>query len=701
MKHGFAAIAAGVAMLLAAAPAAAGALPSDLVAHAADAGASSARSTPTAVDQQSVTTQLVALASGALDPSSRMSATVTATNRSTMDVEDAVLELALTERPLADRAALDAFLADPSSVESRLAAQEPESPVDQVSSPVATGGVSSEVEGADSASEAVGSTIAAGASRTFTIGASPDELGLPSGRWGVWGAVLTLRTPAGDVFVDAIPLTWQGAEVPQLDLSVLTLAEGTESSAATVLGAANIPGVASAVDPTLVTNAVAFDAGLVERETWRLASGSPDLTSLARAEQTSLMELALSLPAATNLASIGRARWLAVPAAIDATSTEAAAALGARATLALPDAAGYAELADTADAALVQDDDALVLVPDAGLTDALSQYRPGTEAAEARAIAESALLAEEVDGDPVLAVLADTWRPSSAEPSAVLEALMTAPWVQPLPVSDLLDTDPVDVELPANLATEADLPAEDVAALVGTLEDLTTLAHATTDPDAALADWGAELLGAAEVSLRDNPGVRDAAIAAALAQAETTLASLRIAESSDLNLLAETGEIPVTVVNDLDHEVRVRVDLTSFSPNLQVLEDPTITVPANEEQAALVRVEAVSSDNVSVSVALRSTEGAPVGEGQTFAVRVRADWGNAATAVFSVVLVLLLVAGLVRTARRGRRDTRAEPAPAPATAPDPEAENSDPFDEEPTDPGDAADPGGPERTARD
>ncbi|MFW7415367.1 DUF6049 family protein [Demequina sp. SO4-18] len=694
MNRAVAAIAASLTMLLAA-PAAAAAVPTDLTRHAADAVAGSSVPAPAAIERQAVTAQLVSLASGAIDPSSRLSATVTATNRSAMPVDDVVLELELTEEPLADRAALDAFLAEPGSVPSRLAAQLPEppdEPADQVSSAPEEGGLASDDEA--EAPETVGSTIAAGAARTFTIGASPDELGLPSGRWGVYGAVLTLRTPTGDVPVDVLPLTWQGSAVPELRLAALTMAEG--SSAATVLGASNVPGVASAVDPTLVTNALAFDSGLVERETWRLASGSPDLTSLARAEETSLMELALSLPAGTNLASIGRAPWLAAPAAIDAASTEAAVALGARATLALPDSAGYAQLVETADAALARDGDALVLVPDPGLSKSLAQFRPGTEAAKARALAESALLADEADGDPVLAVLDDSWRPSSSQPSAVLQTLMTAPWVEPLPVSELLEADPVDVELPANVAARADMPAEDVAALAGSLERLTTLAHATTDTDAARADWGAALLRGVEVSLRENPGVRDAAVAAAVAEADETLASLRIAESSDLNLLAETGEIPITVVNGLDHDVTVRVDLTSFSPNLQVLESPTVTVPANEEHAALVRVEAVSSDNVQVSVVLRSPEGQSVGDGQTFAVRVRADWGNAATAVFSVVLVLLLVAGLVRTARRGRRETRAEPAPAPDTAPDRDSENDDPYAE-----GADEAPAGPERTERD
>ncbi|MFN3866335.1 MAG: DUF6049 family protein, partial [Demequina sp.] len=520
--------------------------------------------------------------------------------------------------------------------------------------------------------------------RTITVGATASELGLPAGRWGVYGAVITLRTADGPIAVDAVPITWQGAPVPQLRLSVLSNASGTATQVSTLLQAANVAGVASAVDPALVNNALAFDSGLVAREAWRLASGSPDLTSLARAGETSLMDLALSLPAGTNLANVGRAPWLAVPAAIDATSVSAATDLGAAATLAQPGAAGFEELVDQADAALAQVGDSLLLVPDERLSATVMRYRPGTEAAKARALAESALAAADADGAPVLVALDDSWRPGSATPDAVLETLMAAPWVEAVPVSALLATEPTSVSLEQSLDVGFDMPADAVGSLAAELARLTELAAATTDEDAALADWGADLLRAANVALRDDPGVRSAALSAALATSGTTLSSLRIAESSDLNLLAESGEIPVTVMNALDHDVTVRVDLTSFSPNLQVLASPTVTVAAGEALAALVPVEAVSSANVRVAVSLRSPTGQEVSDQQTFAVRVRADWGNAATAVFTVLLVLLLAAGLIRTARRGRMDTRAEPAPAPATAPSRETENVE-LDEAPRD----------------
>lgn len=641
---------------------------------------------------EAVTARLVDFSPAVLEPSSRLSASVSARNTAATTIDEVVLELALTEQPLADRSALATFLDDPRSFPTRVAVQEPESATDP--------GDASDSD--DEASpEPAGMSIAPGSTRTLTVGASPAELGMPSGQWGVYGAVLTLRTADGAIAVDALPITWQGAPVPELGLSVIAQAEGDEDRVAALLGASNVPGVTSAFDPTVVTNAMAFDAGLVGRETWRLASGSPDLTSLAHAGDTTLLDFSLALHPRTNLASIGNAPWLAVPAALDASSIAAAADHGAGAALALPDAAGFAELAAAAGATVADANDTRILVPDADLSAAVAQYRPGTAAAPARVIAESALLAEEAAGAPVLVALGEGWQPSSGEPSGSLEALMMAPWIDPVPLSELLDADATSVELPTTLAAESDLPAADVEALTDQLDDLSRLASAATSPDSALADWGSRLLAATAVELRANPGVRSAIVTGVLSDAQDTMGSLRIAESSDLNLLAETGEIPITVVNGLEHDVSVAVDLTSFSPNLQVLETPTITVAAGEEHAALVPVEAVSSANVRVAVVLRGAEGAAVSDSQSFAVRVRADWGNAATAVFSVLLVLLLAAGLIRTARRGRKDTRAKPAPAPPLAPDGDNENvglasPGPAGEDSEPPGDSEQPSDPE-----
>jgi hypothetical protein len=126
--------------------------------------------------------------------------------------------------------------------------------------------------------------------------------------------------------------------------------------------------------------------------------------------------------------------------------------------------------------------------------------------------------------------------------------------------------------------------------------------------------------------------------------------------------VSSSGNVPVTVRNDLETGVAVVVVMTSRSPSLIIDAQPVATVPAGTEQTVLVPITAVSSGDVLVTVALRSEDGATLAVAETLKVRVRAEWGNVATGVATAALVILLVAGVWRTIRRGRRDTRTGPS---------------------------------------
>jgi hypothetical protein len=70
---------------------------------------------------------------------------------------------------------------------------------------------------------------------------------------------------------------------------------------------------------------------------------------------------------------------------------------------------------------------------------------------------------------------------------------------------------------------------------------------------------------------------------------------------------------------------------------------------------------------VSVSVELLTPDGRSVGTPADLRVRARPDWENVGTAVVAGGLALLLVVGLVRTVRRGRRMDPDTPLPEEET----------------------------------
>jgi len=172
---------------------------------------------------------------------------------------------------------------------------------------------------------------------------------------------------------------------------------------------------------------------------------------------------------------------------------------------------------------------------------------------------------------------------------------------------------------------------------------------------------GLSLLSAVSSTARGNHDLQEAAYRAAAATVDAALNGVDIVRNSDVNLIATSGEVPITVRNGLAVDSTVTVVMRSTSPNLQVRDRPSVAVPAGGEATAMIPVEAVSSANVNLSVWLINSDGDPVSEPQAFTMRVRADWGSAATAAFTGLLVLVLIGGIIRTIRRGRKDTRTGP----------------------------------------
>ncbi|WP_084039005.1 DUF6049 family protein [Demequina sp. NBRC 110053] len=628
-----------------------------------------------------VTGQLEGFGPEVVAPGRALSASVTVSNSAATPANDIWVELWATSQPLASADALADFLDSPHEESLRLVGQSPEVVEDETGGP---GQDDSDGEPSATDQEAqeqdeeppdpTGLTIPADSSSPVMVTAAAADLDLPADEWGIYGVVVQVRAGDEVIPVDALPFTWTGDGVPPLEVAILAQATGSPTRVESVLTASAVDGVAVAVDPTTLTNATVIDQGLVTREVLRVAAGTPDVTSLAHAGDEQILAQALAMPAGASVGGLDRAPWVSFPAAVDRSTVAFTANHGAAGAVAMPSAAGFEEAAEPG-VAVVDDGSGPVLVADPTLSETLEEYRPGTPAASATLVALSALAAAASDGEPLLIApgtgwqLGPGWQQDDGSPSASLRALVRAPWVTVVAVADLLDSAASPAELAPTLAADTDLPPSAISALGDRMESLRTLATAAERPEAALAEWADPVVRAVPQAMRDLPDARQLQVDEAIAEADATLSALRIAESSDLNLLADSGDVPITVVNDLDWAMTTTVDLSSLSPSLVVQDRPVVTVPARQELAVPVTVEAVSSGNVSVTAVLRTTSGSPLSEAQQFDVRVRADWGTAATAVFSVLLVLLLIAGLVRTIRRGRADTRTSPRPAPATAP--------------------------------
>ncbi len=605
-------------------------------------------------DDAGLTGQLRSLSPAVLSGSGTIAASITARNTGDEPLEGVQVALSLTDAPLESTDDLAAFLDDPSDAATTEVARAPEADpdADQDTPEEATDDDADEAE-----EEALpGITLEPSAAASMSIGADAADLGLPEDEWGVYGVEISLESPDGSVHVAAGAITWADAEVPGIDVAVLALAEGSALDVASTLEDTALDGVAVAVDPTVLTNAMVLDHGLLEREVLRLPAGSPDLASLAHGGGGELYDFAVDRPSSSTVLTTGSMPLLAPLPVADDASVALAEQSGALASLVVPGTVGADALEGTVN--VTGDSSLPIVAPDRVLTEIIAAASPDPAV-------EGALLAASALSDNQVLVSVGGDGAVTGRMSHLIETLLDAPWVTPISMTDLaVSTDITEASLPETAGEDADLAADDVARLASRYANLTTLSTIVDRPADAMDEWAAGLVAGVSTQGRTASALREGAFTTALAGADATLGAVTIAEGSDLNLLADSGDVPITVMNGLDRDVSVVVEMGSNSPNLIVEDSPTVSVGAGLEATALVPVSAVSTANVTVVVGLESTDGEAISPLQTFDIRVRADWGTAGAAIFTALLVLLLIAGVIRTIRRGRKDTRLAPSQA-------------------------------------
>lgn len=583
-----------------------------------------------------------------------VAATLGLTNASPYPVPKAAASLSITKRPLTSRADLAAFYEDPRAAPMRklksVAIGVPD--LDEDDEPLGTG------------------TLAGNASAQVRVAASSKDLSLPRGTAGVYGVIASYRIGGTTVVVDAMALTWHDAEVDPLPVTAIATVSGQPARASALLAGADVPGVSLLVDPTSLTAAAPTDV-LRSHELYMLPATNPDVPSLAHAGDTELIDFALDQSRTRDWSTVADSPWVALSPVADQSVAGWAAGGGAVATLFDREAAQVTPKLPVTDGrvppvvtvTIADDKQAPLVVPDAYLSDLIATFRPGDPAGPSRIVAETALLAFAGDGTQGIVASPGLGLVVPDEgPSANLEALMVGPWVAPRNLADAL-SDPgiVPVKLPKAADVAQDLPVDNVHALADRLSGLAVLSQTANNPNMVLVPGGNSLLSGVSASVRGDAERQAAGFAAAITAVDATLGAVGIVQSSDVNLIATSGEVPFTVRNDLDVDSTVTVVMRSTSPNLRVRDRPVVTVPAGGETTAMVPVEAVSSANVALKVWLVNADGDAVSAPQDFTMRVRADWGNAATAVFTGLLVLVLIGGIIRTIRRGRKDTRTGP----------------------------------------
>ena len=662
-------------------------------------------------DATAVSVTITAVTPQILRPGDDLTVTATATNTSTQTIQQPRAAVLLSRTSLSTRYSLDAWAsADPtSSAGTSLRSVAIPGQLDpgasatvQITVPAASLGLSAQTSqwGARGlALQVLDSWSRVGIARSFALWLPGDQ-------------------PARTSVSVLVPLTRDSADLAA-EASAATDTAGTGSSASTptagstspgsggtptdgttatpgaaatfaptgrlaslVALSAHRPGVSWAVDPALVDAArgagtggsgwlTALDAGAAQRDVFALPYADPDLAALAHAGETSLAQQADTLTSAlpwVNETGALTGLQLAPDGTTDAATVDLAAQLGASAVVVDPSALAPTELTYTPSSrATVHTPSGSVaaLVPDATLSDLLRAPAGSSPAVAAqRILAETAVITRERPGEErhVLATVGRDWTPVAAVAAAQLDALASAPWVVMEPLSKLISTASPGVErapLPTRVADPSELQAPDVATIASAQRALVTFASIVHNPAALLDGVQESVLGPLSVGWRGDTASRASAMATLLTDLRAQRTGLSIIKGSNVTLISQSSEVPISVRNTLDQDATVTLRLKPRNSCLAVPHAPTVTVPAHQTVSFRVPFDAVASCNVVVDVSLLTADGTPVADSTQFTVRVHADWENVGTAVAAGLLALGLVVGLWRTVRRGQTARRA------------------------------------------
>ena len=195
----------------------------------------------------------------------------------------------------------------------------------------------------------------------------------------------------------------------------------------------------------------------------------------------------------------------------------------------------------------------------------------------------------------------------------------------------------------------------DLAAARATRDYLSSVTSILPDPQAAIGSASEVVARTASAAWRSDPPGRTSMAESARERAAAVTGRLTAVPSRTINLIASEANLPVRITSSLNQDATVMVRLLSGSARLQTIKDVTLTVPADGQTTATVPVKAVGSGDVNLTIMLLADDGTAVGAPQTIHMRVHADWESRGTRVMGAGLVILLVGGIVRTVRRGRR----------------------------------------------
>lgn len=137
-------------------------------------------------------------------------------------------------------------------------------------------------------------------------------------------------------------------------------------------------------------------------------------------------------------------------------------------------------------------------------------------------------------------------------------------------------------------------------------------------------------------------------------QASLPPAQVFVVSGSDINIVSRESKVPVSIQNNYDRQVRIRVHASAPDPAVTVAEFVSITIPANSRKDALIPISILSGGEYKLNVWLTTFNDIRVGETVSMDLTVNPDIEVMIIIAFGSLIALLIVLGAIRMAKRSK-----------------------------------------------
>lgn len=302
-------------------------------------------------------------------------------------------------------------------------------------------------------------------------------------------------------------------------------------------------------------------------------------------------------------------------------------------------------------------------------------------------LAQTALLAQQDPGQPIVVAPPRRWTPATGLPADVLADTAAAPWLSSASLDSLTTGKHVATgNLPATTGTHHHLRKAELRQLSQVDQEIGQLETIKATPDLQ------EYLAVAVIESSAWQGSSKSAAMAMLAKVRARIASLeaavQIVAGTRVTLGGLKGSVPISIDNRLSTAVQVRLKLQfSQSSDVKITEDPggLITVPAHTAQTVRLKVQATKVGTTAITLSLQNRNYQALSATPRRMTVQATQVGVLGVIIFAVALGVLLIAYGARAARGGRRAAQDATAPGEAgdqgaeapTGPDAAAERSE------------------------